>query len=196
MKAGLLGAIGGVGAALQGFGSDLQKRREQALDDARELAKEQRREAVAREREDRATGLRIDLAEMSQTGADRRAAASQAAITGRAEKSQEFQREERIARAQASKDLATYRAQLSKSNQKEAAVFKQQLSQGDVKGIKPGRTREDGFVEVIGVRKDGKAFPTGQWVVPNFFQTPTQNFGSASDEDEDSLLLPEEEEEE
>jgi len=84
MKAGLLGAIGGLGEAMQTVGKDIQKRREEALENARELAKEQRRSVEAREREDRQTGLRIDLAEITQTGANTRAAEGRAAADRRA----------------------------------------------------------------------------------------------------------------
>jgi hypothetical protein len=199
MKAGLLGAIGGAGKALEGFGSDLIKRREQALEDARELAKEQRRETIARDREDRQTGLRIDLAEMSQTGADRRAAASQAAITGRQEKSQEFQRSERKERAAEARSLADYKNNLTTLRTQKAAEFKADLAKGQIKGIRPGPARPDGMVQVLGVRGDGQVVPMPQWVSPSTFKTPTQNFGKAGGGGGnmlDDLDLEEEEEEE
>jgi hypothetical protein len=187
MKAGLLGAIGGVGKALEGFGSDLQKRREQALEEARE-------------REDRQTGLRIDLAEMSQKGANKRSADAIAARDASREDTQSFQRSEREAKATEARSLADYKSNLTTMRTQKAAEFKADLAKGQIKGIRPGPTRADGMVQVLGVRGDGQVVPMPQWVSPSTFKTPTQNFGKAGGGGGGSMLdeldLEEEDEEE
>jgi hypothetical protein len=196
MKAGLLGAIAGLGEGIQDVGTSLMKRREQALEDARELAKEQARQAQRQSERQEDREFKVDMFKASQGALDERAAANQAAVGARQEAGFRHQETMVETRARQAKDLATYKANLSRLNSQAATDYKHKLSQGDVKGIKPGRVRaKDGFVEVLGVRKDGKAFPTGQWVVPNFFQTPTQNFGKAGGEDDEGSLLLDDEEE-
>jgi hypothetical protein len=180
MKAGLLGAIGGVGKALEGFGSDLQKRREQALEDARELAKEQSRQAIRSEERQQDRELRVDMFVEGQKAQDRRSATNQAAITGRATQSQEFQRSERQERAKEARALADYKNGLATDRTIAGEKRRAALAAGKPKGLRPGRIRKsDGFVEVLGVRGDNQIYPTGQWVTPEFFKSTGQNFGKA-----------------
>jgi hypothetical protein len=168
-RLGLLGAVAGLGKGIETIGKDMATRRAQALEDAKELAKEQRAQAARQEERADQRSFEIDKFTASQAALDRRAAANQEAIAGRQEAGFAHQEGMLATRAQMAKDLAKYRSSLSAANTKEAIQYRRSLEQSDIKGIKPGRIAKDGFIEVLGVQKNGTVKPTGQWVTPGFF---------------------------
>ena len=206
MKAGLLGAIGGVGAAMTGFGTDLMRRREQALEDARELAKEERRRIDTREREDRQTGLRIDLHEDTQR--------NQAALK---ERDIEARREDIGTRQAGQERLVKLRDETTEARMKRMADYNDRLSrsrtvasQQSAAAIRNGEVvdafttgkpvkRPDGQKreQIMHELGDGTIVATGQWIAPGSSLSPSKGRQAAKRTSMiDDLDLEEEEEEE
>lgn len=203
MKAGLLGAIGGVGKALEGFGSDLQKRREQALEDARELAKEERRRAERKEETAENRAFTLDRDEAREKAINARtdktiaatAARQEAGFRNKAETAKET--EARMRR------MADYNDRLSRSRtvasqQTAAAIRNGEVVDAFTSG-KPVK-RPDGQMreQIMHELGDGTIVATGQWITPGskMGRAPQRKKAAASSMIDDLNLDEEEEEEE
>jgi len=202
MKAGLLGAIGGVGKALEGFGSDLQKRREQALEDARELAKEQSRLAARAEERAADRGLRIDLAD--RASADRVAINERNIAARREDIGTRQAGQEKLVelREGSQRRLKDYGAKLSRQNtvaaQQSAEAIRSGrvvdvITSGDPKKRPDGKMRE----QIMHVMGDGTVVGTGQWIKPGSSLSPPKSRRADTGGGSSGLLdLDEEDEEE
>lgn len=187
-KLGLLGALGGLGQAITGFGADLAKRREAALAAAQRMAEEQR--ARAAKIEDREDAQAAQLTERSmaissaaaiaqernrvttETTAAKITAASdltERKITATSERDdKKIAADQTIAERKiaAARDLAVLKGKIGV----EHARLKEKLDNDDVVGTKPGNEHPDpkkkGFYQVMTVRKDGSVKPTGEYTRP------------------------------
>lgn len=170
---GLLGAIGGFGQALQTAGKDIIARRERALENARQLAKEQRDRAnKIEDREDlQAHGL--EELGIREEGDNRRTAAN---IRARREEKAEdrefraqereedraFKREEKATDRAQQIELTRLKSQLDAANSAAAERLKKQLEGNEVRGIKYGAPDEKGLSPVFKILKDGTVVYSGQ----------------------------------
>lgn len=174
---GLLGAIGGLGDALQTAGTNLATRRERALEQARQLAAEERKRAqqLSDKKEERLFTLTRDDA--LQTRQDARTAAQIASQEGRAQLSATTR--ERVAdkqisaadaRAAASREhqtsLVRLREQLQGARTAAEIRLRDRLANDDVAGTKFGKEHPNrpGMFELVIIRKDGSLKKTGEWV--------------------------------
>lgn len=187
---GLLGAIGGLGDALQTAGTNLATRRERALEQARQLAAEERKRAqqLQDKKEERLFTLSRDDALESRR--DARTAAQIASQEGRAELAANTRREtteaqissrERVAEAnrEAAKEVARLRASLDADKDARQARLQKALSAKDVQGVQygPAHPRDPDYRKVILVKKDGTIEETNQYA----FKPKRQN--ALADED-------------
>jgi hypothetical protein len=182
MNKGLLGAIGGLGDALQTVGKDLGSRRERALEEARRLAAEQRKLAVEDQR-------RAEDKNFTRERDGASAAASMARTTAQIEarqnelgQRQEFERDERKANEsfkekQAREEregraaLARLRSSLSRADDEASIRLRDSLGADDVKSIIYTNPKKDAggnvYQEAVIVTKSGQQKPTGKWVLKN-----------------------------
>lgn len=172
---GLIGAIGGLGKGLDEIGQNIEKRREQALEWAREEALYQRKQADEQAATKENQNFQIDLTNLREDRADARSAQNfqqQKDLTtlkedrtdARTQANQDFQRSEREARDAAAQRLATLKSDLSRSNDTYTIRLRKQLSGNDVKGVKYGPVNSDGYAPVFAIHNDGRITPTGQSV--------------------------------
>lgn len=174
-KLGLLGALGGLGSALQDTGKFILARRERALEAARQEAEAQRRFL---ERQQLAGEQRAYDTEKTTFQEGRRDARTQAQIDASAARDkgrQSFQSQERVAGQQfqasqkerdieAQKDLARLRSSLQKEESAASARLQDQLSADNVHAVQYGEPNAQGYAEVIVILKDGTTRKTGQRV--------------------------------
>ena len=190
---GLLGAVAGLGQGLQTFGADLVKRRDQALEWARQEAEDQRKELEHKQElqdqythEQNLTVYREEHAN-ARNAADNTAAAQRATDTANvahANRMEEIkaeqigQRDIHAADAQAAQDLARLKSDLDQSNSEKDAKLKHDLDSQDVAGIKYGerysvnpkskRPYSDPnsqYTELLIVKKDGSIVHTGKLIL-------------------------------
>lgn len=174
-KLGLLGAIGGVGKALETFGSDIVKRREQALEDARRLAREQSRDAQ-RTSEIKLTHD-LDMEEIGARGQNAAdlSAEQQAAMDAREQKKEAFTEKMQGRKESANEKtirmreegemrLAKLRANLDAANDAASQRLKSKLDSPKIKRVEYGKPDKEGYAEVITVRDDGTTIHTGEHV--------------------------------
>lgn len=159
---GLLGALSGVGKALETFGSDIVKRREQALENARLEAQYQRKLAdqKAATVDERAFTVSRDTAR--NTAADARVTRQ---IEGReklAKSTQEFKVLDREDQQLAARALAELNGDIDKqlastnANYRAAAAkLKAEIAAQKPIGLLYGKPDKDGYVEVRGVTASG-----------------------------------------
>lgn len=170
---GLLGAIGGLGDALQTAGKDLSTRRERALEAARQLAAEERKRAQQLEdkKSDRLFTLSRDDA--LQTRQDARTAAQIASQEGRTEAQLSARAEDRASRertAQQNREhqtsLVRLREQLQGARTAAEIRLRDRLASDDVAGTKFGKEHPNrpGMFELVIITKDGTTKKTGEWV--------------------------------
>lgn len=186
---GLLGAVAGLGQGLQTFGADLVKRREQALEWARQEAEDQRKSLERQQEiqagyqhEDTVTAFREDQAnKRSQAELDARSTEKAADRTFQAtESAKDRQSRESISAAdnQAAADLARLKSDLDQSNDEKDAKLKHDLEAGDVQGVKygqrysvnpkSGRPYSDPkspYTELLLVKKNGDIVHTGKLIL-------------------------------
>lgn len=171
---GLLGALGGLGKGLTQMGEDIIKRRERALEWARQEAIEQRRLAARSEEKAEDRQFRTEETVYRETKADQRERLRQEgrkeivetqeeARSRREREKREFQRSERQASEAASARQARLTAALSRSNTEYATRLRDQLGADDTTGVKFGPVR-NGYSQVFRVTKTGRLEPTGQSV--------------------------------
>lgn len=201
MKAGLLGALKGFGEGMVDVGTSIQKRREQALEDARELAKEQRRQAQRSEERAEDRELRVDLAEMTQTGANTRAAESRAAADRRAEAGRQHQKDMVPITEASRKRVADYTSMKSRGNADHARAEADRMHDAqiiDVTTTGKAVMRPDGVKreQILHVRGDGTVLETGQWITPGSKWSPVKKRAGAAAATAGLPDLDEEEEEE
>jgi len=202
MKAGLLGAIGGLGEAMQTVGKDIQKRREEALENARELAKEQRRQAIRGEERAQDRGLRIDLAEATDRRIREEGEATRGAAATRQAQSQAFTKSQNEWKAANNERLIGVRDQYARSRTAAAQANAAAIDNGQVvDAYTTGRPvkRPDGAMreQILHELGDGTIVETGQWVKPGTKLSPPKNRRGAAKRGSmmDSLDLDEDEEE-
>jgi hypothetical protein len=185
MKAGLLGAIGGLGQAMQTAGKDIIARRERALDEARRMAEYERARADKQIDKEEDRDFQVGMEEARQERLDARHSASLATQASEGAANRGERAEDRSFRAaEGSKDRAARRelTVLSKSlegeNSRAATRLAKTLSAGDVHAVQYGAPDANGYAEVITILKDGSIRKTGQKVY-----RPKRD-----DEDEDEAL--------
>ena len=172
---GLLGALGGVGQAMQTAGQtwmrDITQRREAALEDARERAREARRQAERQE--DRSFQMQRDEVRADRqerrdeiTAKDRylNREDTQEFLAAQQRGRQEFTREERLARQDHETQLTRLRDTLSRSRTREAMELRRQLEGGDVSGVLYDDVDDQGTSEVLFRYRDGRIVRSGQRV--------------------------------
>lgn len=180
MSKGLLGAIGGLGDALQTVGTSLATRRERALEQARLLAAEQRKreQQVADKAEERTFTLGRDAAAEEARNA-RLGTQIEARRTERQEDrtfkvedredEQSFKEKQKADDRRAARDLAQLRGQISRDNDAASERLRKDLTADDVKGVIYSGQRKDAqgniYAEAIIYTKSGQQRPTGRWVL-------------------------------
>lgn len=183
---GLLGAIGGVGQAMQTIGGDIVKRRERALEEARREAEYQRSLADRREDAEAAAKRAEKAFERRDASTNLRTDKQIAAANERFEKGQIAKTQDREDKQRAAEDLAKMKAELAKEVAaakavgKEAAIrLKRELSKDDVKGLVYGPPDARDYAAVSAITRGGGHRPLG-------FKAYRPN--KKDDEDEDGLL--------
>lgn len=197
MNKGLLGAIGGLGDALQTVGSGLATRRERALEQARQLAAEQRKmaETARLKAEDRSFTISRDaelekgrnarLGTQLEARATERAADREFKVSDR-EDEQSFKEKQKADDRQAARDLAKLKGSISKDNDAASERLRKDLTANDVKGVIYSGQRKDAqgniYAEAIIYTKGGQQRPTGRWVLKG------RDRAERAEEDEDEEL--------
>lgn len=188
-KLGLLGAIGGFGQALQTYGSDMVRRREQALDWARREAEHQRTRAEKKEDVGEERDFQLKITGERERAADERSTAQIEAMDRRTEAERDFKKSERVERqkfdaSEGAKDraarVALERLQGSLQSARTAAEIRlrDQLQADDVHAVQYGAPDANGYAEVFVVTESGKVRRTGQRV-----------YRPKEDEEDDKLKL-------
>jgi hypothetical protein len=180
---GLLGALGGLGVGLNQMGRDIQKRREDALEDARREAEYQRRLADSRETKRMDQEFDLDKAAAHE---DRTDARTEYTVGARA-KEKQADRDLRVGESKEKfaqqKELTRLRATLQRDNDKASeaarAALTRELDAKDVRSVEYGAPDAGGYAEVILVTRNGELRHTGKRVYK-----PKLDFKEA-DEDED-----------
>lgn len=177
-KMGLLGALGGLGQGLTKLGSDIQARRERALEEARREAEYQRRLADSRE----TTRMNQEFDLTKTAAVQDRVDARTEYVTGERHKENEearsFRSKEADKKYGRDKELTVLRSKLARDNSKYAAELNDKLGQDDIRSIEYGAPDANGYAEVIAVAKDGTLRPTGQKVYK-----PKLNYEDDEEED-------------
>ena len=172
---GLLGALAGAGQALQTIGQDMQRRRDQALQWAREEMREQQRrtERVA----DR--NFQADL-QREITGAQIDARAEGQRFAAKTNLERDEQRQQgRIAladrEAAARERLARLNHQLQSSQSERDIRLRAELARQNAVGVEYGTPNQQGQAEIIIVRRDGTTQNTGRYVAAPRTRRDPQN---------------------
>jgi hypothetical protein len=163
-KMGLLGALAGVGDALQTAGTTLMQRREKALEDARRLAEYERKMAdqKAAKQEER----EFDLGKTAALE-DRKDARVEFTTKARAAEKVEdrkFRATEKAEDRSHASELVKLRSSLARDNEVATAKLRDKLEGDDVRGIQYGAPNASGQSEVIVVTKSGGVRRTGMLV--------------------------------
>lgn len=177
-KLGLLGAIGGLGQGLTLVGKQMQERRERALEEARQLAKEERDRAFRREENEANRTATLERTQLIQKEQNRRTAANISARRTEKKEDREFRSSEAQKQRDNQRELVKLRGQVERDNSAESERLRRKLSAGDVHSVQYGAPDARGYAEVLVVTKDGSVRSTGQKV-----------YRPKREEDEDSLGL-------
>ena len=191
---GLLGAIGGVGKALENIGSDIVKRRERALEWLREESKYQRQVADQNARDDKNFGQQKQLQDERLTSqAEQNRIEREARQAEKAEDRQIKRLETEDERAykdrvraeelRGRKEMARLEAGLSRSNTEAGIRLRKKLGVGVNEGFKSvmyGPPDEKGMAEVILLKPDGTMQHTGSKV----YRPATTSQITGDDEDD------------
>lgn len=201
---GLLGALGGLGNAMQTIGKSLEDRRQEALKRAEQLAERQRvaAEKKAEKLEDREYGFRERLAlrdydaevtaERDDVRFQRQTERDDRLERNRdenREQTQAFQRGERLSRqdfqaAQRSLNqdfqaqLTERRAELARDNSLAGIAERHRLAQGGIRGVAYINPKDDGTAEAVYIKNDGTQVRTGK----RFVRGKTASAGSSGSE--------------
>lgn len=187
---GLLGAVGGFGQALQTVGGDIVKRREQALENARRDAEQQRRDA--QRMSEITTTHNLDMQEIGarETAADARTqkeidartaenAANRQATADEHKANRSFQATESEKDRAGRKELARLTSSLEGARSASEINLREQLSADDVKTVQYGAPDAQGYAAVFIVTNSGQVKPTGKKVYRP--QTDSQILGGEDD---------------
>lgn len=173
---GLLGAIGGLGQAMQTHGKNIMERRERALAEAKAMAAEQRKEArdAAKRQEDRDFTLTtLDIKESRQ---DARTSATLEARAAEKKEDREFKVADREDTQEHTAEQKRLDREAAAARQREAAKLqgskeaanirlREQITSKQVAGVKYGERKPDDpdYVRILIIRKDGTVEKTAGW---------------------------------